>query len=206
MDELEILKQNWKKQEQSLPKLSYNDIYNMILKRSSSMVKWIFVISIMEFLLWGSLDIFFRVNGQYEEIKTSGMENYLTISSMVSYTILIYFIIRFYLNYKKIQTTDSAKVLMQNILKTRSTVKLYVWINLSFLAVLFLTTMLYSIFFSNDFQSSGQETVSVWIILGVSLLVIAIFITVIGLFYRLVYGILTRKLKKNYEELEQLQM
>lgn len=206
MDELEVLKQNWKKQEQGLPKLSYSDIYKMILKRSSSMVKWIFIISVLEFLLWGSLDVFFRINGQYEDIKTSGMENYLTISSVVSYGILIYFIIRFYLNYKKIQTTDSAKVLMQNILKTRNTVKLYVWINLSFLAVLFLTTMAYSIFFTDDFHSNGKEDVPVWMILGISVIVIIVFITVIALFYRLVYGILTRRLKKNYEELEQLQM
>ncbi|MFL1896712.1 hypothetical protein ACJRPK_13485 [Aquimarina sp. 2-A2] len=206
MDELEVLKQHWKKQEQGLPKLSYDDIYKMILKRSSSMVKWIFIISVLEFLLWGSLDVFFRVNGQYDEIKTSGMENYLTISSVVSYGILIYFIIRFYLNYKKIQTTDSAKVLMQNILKTRNTVKLYVWINLSFLAVLFLTTMSYSIFFTDDFQNGDTKEVPVWLILGISVIVIIVFIAVIALFYRLVYGILTRRLKKNYDELEQLQM
>ena len=51
MDDLDLLKEDWKKQEKSLPHLSYNEIYKMIWKKSSSIVKWIFVISILEFLL-----------------------------------------------------------------------------------------------------------------------------------------------------------
>ena len=34
MDELDILKKDWQKQEDKLPKLSYNEIYKMILKKS----------------------------------------------------------------------------------------------------------------------------------------------------------------------------
>ena len=52
MDELELLKKDWQKQEQGLPKLSYDQIYNMIWKKSSSVVKWIFYVSIVEFLFW----------------------------------------------------------------------------------------------------------------------------------------------------------
>lgn len=32
MDELEILKKDWKKEGKNFPKLSYDDIYKMILK------------------------------------------------------------------------------------------------------------------------------------------------------------------------------
>ena len=52
MDELELLKKDWEKDNKDYPKLSYNDIYKMILKKSSSIVKWIFIISILEFVLW----------------------------------------------------------------------------------------------------------------------------------------------------------
>ena len=52
MDELDLLKKDWKKQEGNYPKLSYDEIYKMIWKKSSSIVKWIFVISIIEFLFW----------------------------------------------------------------------------------------------------------------------------------------------------------
>ena len=52
MDELELLKKDWKKQDNSYPKLSYDEIYKMILKKSSSIVKWIFIISLLEFVFW----------------------------------------------------------------------------------------------------------------------------------------------------------
>ena len=44
MDELELLKKDWQKENMTFPKLSYNDIYKMIIKKSSSIVKWIFII------------------------------------------------------------------------------------------------------------------------------------------------------------------
>jgi hypothetical protein len=44
MDQLDKLKKEWQNREQELPKLSYNSIYNMLLKKSSSIVKWIFII------------------------------------------------------------------------------------------------------------------------------------------------------------------
>ncbi len=47
MDELELLKKDWQNKEEHLPKnLSYDEIYKMIWKKSSSIVKWIFYISL----------------------------------------------------------------------------------------------------------------------------------------------------------------
>ena len=51
MDQLEILKKDWKKQEGSLPKLSKAELTKLIYKKSSSIVKWIFIISILEFVV-----------------------------------------------------------------------------------------------------------------------------------------------------------
>ena len=51
MDELELLKKDWQQREQELPRLSYDDIHRMIWKKSSSLVRWIFYISIIEFTL-----------------------------------------------------------------------------------------------------------------------------------------------------------
>ena len=36
MDELELLKKDWQKEDSKYPKLTYNEIYKMILKKSSS--------------------------------------------------------------------------------------------------------------------------------------------------------------------------
>ena len=51
VDELELLKKDWQKKDEYLPKLSYDEIYQMIWKKSSSIVKWIFYISIIEFVI-----------------------------------------------------------------------------------------------------------------------------------------------------------
>ncbi|MDY8137377.1 hypothetical protein [Aquimarina sp. 2201CG5-10] len=211
MDELELLKKDWKKQEEGLPKLSYNEIYKMILKRSSSIVKWIFIISMLEFLLLAGLEIVGRINGNlykgYEEIGLG--KNFNIFLSILSFSILIFFMTRFYLNYKKIRATDSAKVLMKNILKTRRTVKYYVFINLSLLGMMLFFVFGYLVFYSPEFQelqSSSGDTVPK-AVLATLLFFVAVFIVfVIGLVYYLVYGLLTRKLKRNYKELKNLEV
>ncbi|WP_108803673.1 hypothetical protein [Aquimarina sp. Aq107] len=207
MDELELLKKDWKNQDEALPKLSYNEIYKMILKKSSSMVKWIFIISVLEFILWSSIDIIVRLTGQYEELEVLGLEGFSIITTILSYGILIYFMVRFYLNYKNIQTTDSAAVLMKNILNTRKTVKQYVWINISFLAITTLVVITYMAFYTDAYTSkSTDQEVPMYLIIVTSVIVLAIFIGLLALLYRLIYGILTRKLKKNYKELQKLEV
>jgi len=196
MDELELLKKQWKKQDKGLPKLSYDQIYQMILKKSSSIVKWIFIISLLEFALLISLEIIGRVNGNlsqgFEELGFGS--NFVFVISVVSYSILTFFIIRFYLNYKKIKATDSAKILMDNILKTRRTVKYYVFINLSFLGIMLIFSMGYAIFISQEFISpdSGQELSKVTVFV-IAVLVSVVVVAAIGLIYYLLYGRLTRR-------------
>jgi hypothetical protein len=50
MDQLDKLKDAWKSQDYSKHKVSTNDIYKMLHSKSSSIVKWIFYISIIEFI------------------------------------------------------------------------------------------------------------------------------------------------------------
>ncbi|WP_103865424.1 MULTISPECIES: hypothetical protein [Aquimarina] len=207
MDELELLKKNWKKQEDVLPKLTYQQIYQMILKKSSSIVRWIFIISILEFLLWASLDVVFRLNGMHAKLQKGSIESFGTITTVVYYSILIYFIVRFYLNYKKIETTDSAKVLMNNILKTRKTVRHYIWVNIGFFAFIMMATVGYIIFFTDEFQSQalGNQP-PVWLIVVSTLLITLVFVVLIALFYRVIYGIFTRRLQRNYKALEKIDL
>ncbi|WP_299256818.1 hypothetical protein [uncultured Aquimarina sp.] len=207
MDELELLKKDWKNQEGGLPKLSYNEIYKMILKKSSSMVKWIFVISVLEFILWSSIDIIVRLSGHYDELEVHGLEGFSIFSTILSYSILIYFMVRFYLNYRTIQTTDSAVVLMKNILNTRKTVKQYICINIGFLALTTLVITSYMAFYTDAYTSKSiDQEVPTYLIIVTTLIVVAVFLVLLALLYRLIYGILTRKLKKNYEELQKLEV
>ena len=212
MDDLDLLKQDWKKQESSLPHLSYNDIYKMIWKRSSSIVKWIFVISIIEFLFWAVINLFLADNEYWNEMERLHLYNFTIISYIVSYAITFYFIYRFYRNYKSISSTDNSKTLMKSILKTRSTVKYYIGYILISTAI---TTLVYTYFIIVD-HANSSETLEAskynfdaqqWLIfVGLSVLFIAAFLGVIWLFYRLIYGILLRRLSKNYKELKRLEL
>ncbi|RZS93351.1 hypothetical protein [Aquimarina brevivitae] len=202
MDELELLKKDWKRREGSLPKLSYDEIYKMILKKSSSIVKWIFIVSILEFVLWTSLDLILRFLGVYDPTEGTYLEVFTYISYFFSYGILFYFMVKFYLNYKRIKVTDSAKELMHNIIKTRKTVKHYVFINLSFLAI-FSFISVFLVYYSDSVDPAAEE-LPLPVLIITSIILISIFIGLIALLYRVVYGVLTRRLKRNYEELESL--
>lgn len=55
MEELDFLKSHWQKKE-SFPQIEANEIRNMLHKSSSSIVKWIFIISILEFVFGIAID------------------------------------------------------------------------------------------------------------------------------------------------------
>jgi hypothetical protein len=141
MDELEFLKQNWKKQEENLPRLSYEEIYKMIWKKSSSIVKWIFVISIVELLLSTLLSVFMADADYWDRLELIHLKTATIAVYSVSYLITFYFIYCFYRNYKRISSTDDAATLMRNILRTRKTVKIYI-------AYVLISTAIYSIIMS----------------------------------------------------------
>ncbi|WP_456439951.1 hypothetical protein [Psychroserpens sp.] len=213
MDELELLKKDWKKEDKVYPKLSYNDIYNMVLSKSSSIVKWIFIISILEFVFWVFISFGLKASGF--NLEVDGMESnfgFIAIS-IFSYAILAYFFYRFYINYKTINTTDNAKMLMETILKTRRTVKQYVFFNLLVLVVGVAYMMPYAIKSDESSralletaQANGELFKYYAGIAIVTLIGLVIAISVLLLFYWLIYGILLKRLNRNYFELKKLEV
>ena len=211
MDELEILKKDWKKDENSYPTLSYNDIYKMILKKSSSIVKWIFIISILEFLFWLTISLSLKLSDKDIEIR--GLEDNIGIMilSVLCYGILVYFFYRFYINYKTINTTDNAKKLMENIIKTRRTVKQYVLFNLIILVVSVFYMTPYAMKENENYRSTFETAQANGELLkfyaGIIISIVLVLLVVIGvllLFYWLIYGLLLKHLNTNYKELKKL--
>ncbi|HET7361252.1 MAG TPA: hypothetical protein VFI78_04890 [Salinimicrobium sp.] len=212
MDELDFLKKDWKKQEETYPKLSYDEIYKMLWKRSSSIVRWIFVISICELFLSTFLSIFLADEAYWEQMENLGLKDFTIGYYIFSYAVTFYFIYLFYRNYKKISNTDNTATLMKNILKTRKTVKTYiayVLISAGF------SGLVVSIFNIKNHQLTSQvEEIAKysydlmdWIkFILISFVAMAIVLGFVWLFYRLIYGILLKKLKKNYTELKKLEM
>ena len=212
MDELEFLKQNWKKQEESLPKLSYDDIYKMIWKKSSSIVKWIFVISIVELLLSSLLTIFMADADYWDQMEQLHLKQLTIYVYIISYLITFYFIFRFYRNYRTISTTDDAATLMGNILKTRKTVKTYIAYvlissGLYYILIGYLTIQNHQLVQQVEDTSKYTFDTMDWVKFAIAgCVILGIFLLALWLFYRLIYGILLRKLKRNYRELKRLEM
>jgi len=213
VDELELLKKDWQKREANLPKLSYDQIYKMIWKKSSSIVKWIFYISILEFVFWAGINIIFNDRESIQELKDLHIHKVFIVLNIINYGIILYFIFKFYTSYRKISFTDSSKNLMSAILKVKRTVTQYVWFNLIIFTI---SAIIYS-YGVLLYMPEGQEIVikasedvnstAFWIMIIItSIAITAVVLFLIWLFYKLLYGILLKRLRENYNELKKLEV
>ena len=143
---------------------------------------------------------FVDMDEAYDEYKKLGLENFVYYSQILAYLIIFYFLIMFYKNYQKISTSDSTKLLMKKILKTRKTVRNYMLFNLGYMALLLIIVSVANINLNIDDLSRKQILLIVLLTLVVTIVALAI----LWLFYQLLYGFLLRKLNRNYKELAKL--
>jgi hypothetical protein len=137
------------------------------------------------------------------------MDHLTTPLIVIGYGVLFYFFFMFYKNYKSISTTANSKGLMEQILKTRKTVKHYVIFNLLFLYISIVIGLFIELnnnpdvaLLTADFTASGDYYIFYGIMLATTLVMMAILTALLLGFYYLVYGILLKKLKNNYKELK----
>jgi len=201
MDVLDTYKQAWKNQpEENKDKISREEIFMMMQKKSSSIVKWIFLISIGEFIAVTISYFFFDLKEMIDFYENLGLKNFLFFSSIMFYIILFYFLYKFYNNYKSISVIEDNKKLMSKILKTRKTVKNYMLFNLFYIVVNFIALSIAS--FSQLEQAITNRKNLIFIF--VTIITLILFVGLFWLIYQLLYGILLRKLNKNYKELVNL--
>ena len=203
MDELDLLKKDWKKQEGSFHQISENEIYGMLHKRSSSIVKWILIISVLEFLFLRLLDLSIFLDDEYSNrMKEHHIYDFEKFVTIFNFVVLLVFIYYFYRNLKAINSSSSVKKLMQDIINTRKIVKYYVWYNLVLVGITS-AIVIYSQFMYDKNINHLYDKYQLFFILGGFFFVIIILL-LFWLFYRLLYGILMRRLEKNYNELKKI--
>ena len=201
MDELELLKRRWQAQESSLPNYKSTEIYEMLHKKSSSIVKWIFLISIFEFIFWIVIEFIGMSQSVNDSIKELDLQTFYRVTLVVNYVVIIAFIVKFFYNYRQIQTTDTVKSLMKTIVKTRQTVKYYVWFNIIFFAVTFIVSVIVTLNHLDNINSQNF-----WLSILISIAILGFIILIIWAFYRLLYGILTKRLLTNYKNLKKIEL
>lgn len=214
MDNLDLLKQQWQSVEQELPKLSYTDIHKMLLKKSSSIVKWIFLISIAELLFWTILAFFVPETSKAIN-ETMGLKTAFIVINILHYAIFTIFIYLFYKNYRSIKVTDTIKDLMGSILNTRKTVTNFVIYNVSasILVLIGVNLVYYTkkdqlfTFILDNYEGYGalpKESFTTWFFIS-QITFGVLLVGLILLFYRIIYGILLKRLKHNYIELGKME-
>ncbi len=210
MKELDLLKKDWNKDH--FRTVSENEIYKLMHKNSSSTVKWIFIISILELSFGIVLNIVLSFtkfdHDNTDLLKKYGIYNYNQAFVVFLYIVVIYFIIRFYLMYRKVSTTDNTKQLMNTILKTRRIVQNYIVFNLVAIAIYIVLIFSYSMKMEFQKMSSVSQNMNNIYIISILVAVIFTVITLVffWLFYKLLYGFLLKKLKRNYEELKRTEL
>lgn len=196
--EIDNLKNIWKVQKTA----SYDKetILKMLHKRSSSIAMWIFIISIIE-LAFGLLINLFTSENLNEEFSEEAIR-FMEFTPYIFYAVIFLFIGLFFRNYRQIKANMNISQLMQNIIKTRKTVHYYIYFNISFLILSTLVVL------SMNLNKMLDHSFNSWTTLGViigTLVTLSIFVLLFWLFYRLIYGILLRRLQQNYQEIKKLQ-
>jgi hypothetical protein len=210
MNELDLLRKDWNKDKKE-SQLSAKDIYPMLRKKSSSIVKTLFYISIGELIFWTLVNVlpYFTSEAyrtQLDMVYTN--KTVLTSINIFSYAIIGLFIYLLFKSYKSISVTDNAKKLMLSILRTRKIIKYYVIYNLTVAFIATIIGLYFGVKYNPDINNklsdatNGESLMIYSVLIGFTV----IFILLLWLFYKLIYGLLLKRLNKNYKELKKLEV
>jgi hypothetical protein len=208
MKELDLLKKDWQKNSNSFEQISEKEIYKMIHKKSSSIVKWILIISILEISFWTFSNLFINTDDVLQKINHPEIVSALEFLTYFNYVVVLIFVFIFYKNYKTISTTVATKSLMSAILKTRKTVQYYVWYNLGMIVITAILSFFIAFVYNPDMAFLRDKLAAngraMLFTIGILILVTLAFFGLFWGFYRLLYGTLLRRLYANYKELKKI--
>ena len=89
---VDLLKKYWKKSENTFEQVSEVEIYKMLHKKSSSIVKWIVIISVLEVLLWTSISVCFNTDDYFKKIHGEDLIVYFEVFNYLDRKTMIRFI------------------------------------------------------------------------------------------------------------------
>lgn len=206
MEELDLLKKDWKRNANSFEQISEVDIYKMLHKKSSSIVKWILVISVLEVCIWTLISVFYNMDDYLKKNHGEFLIDFFRYFTIFNYVVVAVFIYFFYKNYVRISTTTSTKQLMKDIIRTRKTVQYYVWYQLGMMCVSMIIGFITAFTINPEIHKLLENQKAMIIIILICFVSLVLFITIFWLFYRLIYGRLLRRLLNNYKELKKIDL
>lgn len=212
--DIDSLKKTW--QEQPIPTAyEQEEIQQMLHKKSRNYVKYIWIISLAEFLLFLILGISYlstntdtndlilvmqEMNLYPNEAIQQQISLFMNIMKFTGLGISFAFMVRFYFNYKNIKINDNLKNFILRIKKSRGTVNQFIIVNF----ILFFIHILGIIFFISRlaYLQKGSFPTPFLVFFCISTLIGA---GVLWLYYRIIYGIIMKKLNRNLTQLKEIE-
>lgn len=215
--DLDSFKKTWQEQPVS-KKYDNEEILKMLNNKSRNYMKYIFWISVIEFLLFSLMSIFYFFQGNDSDgflkilerlgaKKTTEVEyrfdSIYLILKIISLLTTSYFVYKFYINYKHIKVEESVKDFIIRIIKFKKTVNAFILISIMLL-VGFISIFTFLVFYALNSQSVElSNSMLIGFLIGI-ILSTALCVLLIWSYYRLVYGIIMRKLDKNLTILQDI--
>ena len=201
MKELEDLKNKWAKQDFS-QSYSKEEIKGFLQKKSTHSIKWIFYLSIVEFVLYLSFPLLVpNYIKSFDYYKSLNLFEFSIVTTMLGYVLLLYFMWHFFQNYKKISVANSIKDHLSAILNTRRAVNHYFYFNVAILIIFTVVVLVAALERDKNMIALQEENNSLIMIIFMIGILIAIILGLFGLLYYFVYGRFLRPLKNNEKEL-----
>ena len=201
MKELEELKHQWAKQDFS-QNFSKEEIKGFLQKKSTHSIKWIFYLSIAEFIAYLSFPLLVpNYLDSFDYYKSLNLFEFSILTTLTGYVLLVYFMWRFFKNYKNISVANSITSHLSAILNTRRAVNQYFYFNVVILIIFTVVVLLSALQLDPNMIDLKEENNSLLIMIFIIGLVIAIILGIFGLLYYFVYGRFLRPLKNNEKEL-----
>ena len=215
---LDDLKKTWQEQEVQ-EKYGNSDILEMLNKKSRNYVKYILWISIAEFLFFLAVSVFYLfstddTNSFLTIIERLGVKkNYelekdfshlYFVLKVISLCVTLFFVVKFYLNYRKINIEANLKKFILQIINFRKTVNLFILTNIMLL-IFFTATLTFFVFRTLTSQDIHLDNPTLTgFLLGIVFTTL-LSVALIWVYYRIVYGIIMRRLGKKLKELQQIE-
>lgn len=214
---LDQYKKTW--QEQPIEqKYSNAEILKMLNKKSTNYIKYIVWISILEFSFFFALTIYYLfndedVNDYLLMLEKLGIEKNPDVlmnfehlyfaMKVLSLLVTGFFVVKFVLNYKKIKVESNLKKFILQIVKFKNTVNIFIITNIVLL-VIFTAILSYFVFHTLQAQNIDlPRDTSIGLLVGLVLTTL-FSVVLIWLYYRIVYGIIMKRLGTHLKQLREI--
>lgn len=216
--DIDQLKKTW--QEQDKEQLyNKNEILEMLNQKSRNYVKYILWISMAEFLVFGILTLAYSIYGN----ETNSLLNLLTkiglnptqtikadiahinfIIKIISLLVTGIFVLIFYKNYSRINIEANLKQFILQIFRFKKTVRYFILTNVLLLVAfnLIIASIVYTYIQQQDLQ---LQVYNWWILVLTTVFTCIISIALIFIYYKILYGIILKKLSKNLKQLQEIE-